>query len=53
MSQKTKCSCKDCVCMVDSSKAIQKNGQFYCCEECSNHHSHSTGCNHQGCNCHG
>lgn len=48
-----KCACKDCVCTVSADKAVTKNGEMYCCEECASGHAHHEGCEHNGCNCHG
>ena len=49
----TKCACKDCVCTVSADKAVTKNGQMFCCEECAAGHAHHEGCEHDGCNRHG
>ena len=48
-----KCACKDCVCAVSAEKAVVKDDQRYCCEECAAGHAHHEGCNHNGCRCHG
>lgn len=47
-----KCACESCLCIVDISKAVEKEGQYYCGEACANGHSEgSEGCGHPGCNC--
>lgn len=49
-----KCACEPCLCTVDPSKAIQKDGQYYCSEACATGHAEGTqGCGHTGCTCHG
>ena len=52
-SETQKCACKDCVCKVSADKAVTKDGQMFCCEECAAGHAHHTGCEHDGCDCHG
>ncbi|MBE9118108.1 metallothionein [Lusitaniella coriacea LEGE 07157] len=48
-----KCACESCLCVVDTSDAVQKEGKYYCCEACANGHSEGgSGCGHEGCNCH-
>lgn len=48
-----KCACSDCLCIVDVSKAIQAEEQYYCSEGCANGHTDKTkGCGHTGCKCH-
>ena len=48
-----KCACDSCLCIVDISKAIEKDGQYYCSEGCAMGHAEGTsGCGHSGCNCH-
>ena len=49
-----KCACEPCLCVVDISQAVQKDGQYFCSEGCaSGHAENTTGCGHTGCNCHG
>ncbi|MGK7909999.1 MAG: metallothionein [Synechococcus sp.] len=49
-----KCACEPCLCIVDVSSAVQKDGQYYCSDACASHHADkSTGCAHSGCHCHG
>jgi metallothionein len=48
-----KCACSDCICVIDTSKAVEKDQRLYCSEECSNHHQGGVGCHHAGCECHG
>jgi len=48
-----KCACESCLCIVDVSKAIQSEEQYYCSEGCaSGHTDNTTGCGHTGCACH-
>ncbi|MGI8936451.1 MAG: metallothionein [Phormidesmis sp.] len=48
-----KCACESCLCIVDVSKAVQAEEQYYCSEGCANGHADNTkGCGHTGCNCH-
>ena len=48
-----KCACESCLCTVDPSQAIARNGQYYCSEACANGHTGgSKGCGHPGCTCH-
>ena len=53
MADKMKCACTDCMCMVAPDKAVIKEGQAFCCEECAAGHVHHAGCEHSGCECHG
>jgi hypothetical protein len=48
-----KCACPDCVCVVNVSGGIERNGHIYCSEACADHHANGTGCGHAGCGCHG
>ncbi|MDJ0510654.1 MAG: metallothionein [Crocosphaera sp.] len=48
-----KCACSSCVCIVNISDAIQKEGKYYCSDACANGHSEGSGCSHHGCECHG
>ncbi len=49
-----KCACGPCLCIVNISDAVQKDGKYYCGEACANGHlADSSGCAHAGCNCHG
>jgi metallothionein len=47
-----KCACDSCLCVVDLSSALQKDGKPYCSEACANGHAGGTGCGHAGCGCH-
>ncbi|MGB3517813.1 MAG: metallothionein [Elainellaceae cyanobacterium] len=47
-----KCACESCLCVVDLSSAIQKDGKPYCSEACANGHPSGSGCGHTGCECH-
>lgn len=47
-----KCACPSCLCVVDISKAIAKDGHYYCSEACANGHIEGEGCGHHGCTCH-
>ncbi len=47
-----KCACESCLCIVDTSKAIQKDDQYYCSDACANGHPSGNGCGHAGCTCH-
>ena len=53
MANDTECACKDCVCKVDASTAVTKDGKAFCCDACANGHADHKGCEHNGCNCHG
>ena len=46
-----KCACASCVCIVNISDAIQKDGKYYCSDACANGHPHGAGCSHHGCEC--
>lgn len=48
-----KCACADCVCVVKTEGAVEKDGRIYCSSECADHHKDGSGCNHAGCTCHG
>lgn len=48
-----KCACQDCVCVVQLSKAVSRDGKAYCCDECADGHKDHTGCEHAGCACNG
>ena len=47
------CACADCVCVVKTEGAVEKEGRFYCSAECADHHKDGSGCHHAGCTCHG
>jgi len=47
-----KCACDSCLCIVDTSKAIKKEGHYYCSDACANGHTEGSGCGHTGCTCH-
>lgn len=47
-----KCACESCLCVVELSDAIQKDGKYYCGEACANGHQNGAGCGHTGCECH-
>ena len=47
-----KCACDSCLCIVDTSEAVEKDGHYYCSEACANGHVEGSGCGHQGCTCH-
>ncbi|MEM6681538.1 MAG: metallothionein [Pseudomonadota bacterium] len=46
-----KCACESCVCIVDISDAINKDGQNYCSGACAEGHPNGSGCDHAGCKC--
>ncbi len=46
-----KCACEPCLCVVDTSQALEKDGKFYCGEACANGHQNGAGCGHTGCGC--
>ncbi|TVP67852.1 MAG: metallothionein [Leptolyngbya sp. LCM1.Bin17] len=46
-----KCACEPCLCIVDTSQAIEKEGHYYCSEACANGHPDGAGCGHTGCGC--
>ncbi|MDE1466106.1 metallothionein [Spartinivicinus poritis] len=49
-----KCACKDCVCVFEVSKAVQKDNKYYCSDACADNHKNQSGCNHSCCdNCKG
>ena len=33
-----KCACESCLCVVDTSKAVEKEGHYYCSDACANGH---------------
>ena len=47
-----KCACPSCLCIVDLSDAIMKEGKYYCCDSCANQHADGSACSHSGCDCH-
>ncbi|BAW97367.1 prokaryotic metallothionein-related protein [[Synechococcus] sp. NIES-970] len=48
-----KCACESCLCIVELSNAIQKEGKGYCSQACADGHPNgSEGCGHTGCTCH-
>lgn len=47
-----KCACPDCLCIVNLTDALMKDGQAYCSEACANGHPEGAGCGHTGCRCH-
>ncbi|NJL48034.1 MAG: metallothionein [Leptolyngbyaceae cyanobacterium SM2_5_2] len=47
-----KCACESCLCVVDTSTAIQKDDHYYCSDACANGHPDGAGCGHTGCGCH-
>ncbi|MGB0563086.1 MAG: metallothionein [Spirulinaceae cyanobacterium] len=48
-----KCACESCLCIVDTSKAVQKHDQYYCSQTCADGHADGgAGCGHTGCTCH-
>jgi hypothetical protein len=47
-----KCACSSCVCVVNLSDAIQKEGKYYCSDACASGHPDGVGCSHHGCECH-
>jgi metallothionein len=51
--EKTKCACPDCVCMVSAATAVTRDGKAFCCDECADGHKDHAGCDHAGCHCHG
>ncbi|MEZ2240700.1 metallothionein [Microcoleus sp.] len=48
----TKCACPSCLCTVNLSAAIEKDGKQYCSTACADGHPNGTGCGHTGCDCH-
>lgn len=46
-----KCACESCLCVVNLSDAIMKDGQPYCSDACANGHQDGAGCGHSGCGC--
>lgn len=51
--EKRKCACRDCACMVDPAKAIEKDGQPYCSKSCADGHPNGASCGNPGCGCGG
>ncbi|HHP7231424.1 MAG TPA: metallothionein [Xenococcaceae cyanobacterium] len=47
-----KCACPSCLCIVNLSDGIQKEGKYYCCDACAKGHPEGSGCSHNGCSCH-
>ena len=50
---RVKCACSDCVCIVEVSRGIQRDGRIYCSDACADHHRSGAGCQHAGSACHG
>lgn len=48
-----KCACESCVCIVNVTDAVLKDGKYYCGDACANGHPDGVGCSHAGCECHG
>ena len=48
-----KCACADCVCVVEVTKGVARDGRIYCADACADHHADDAGCHHAGCTCHG
>lgn len=49
-----KCACADCVCVVPTGDAVDRNGRLYCSDACAaGHAGEGAGCGHGGCACHG
>ena len=46
-----KCACPSCECAVDEDSALQRNGQYFCCEACANEHPDGAECQQSGCGC--
>ncbi|NJL82179.1 MAG: metallothionein [Chloroflexaceae bacterium] len=46
-----KCACDACLCVVETTRAIAKEGKYYCSEACANGHPDGKGCGHEGCIC--
>jgi len=42
----------DCLCIVNLSDAVMKEGKDHCDEACANGHPEGAGCGHTGCGCH-
>lgn len=47
-----KCACSSCLCIVDLSSALEKNGQYFCSNGCAEGHKNGEGCSVDGCGCH-
>jgi hypothetical protein len=48
-----KCAFESCLCVVDTSQAVEKDGQYFCSDVCAHGHPDGTnGCGHNGCGCH-
>lgn len=47
-----KCACPSCLCIVDISNALQKNGQYFCSTACAEGHKNGEICCNNGCQCH-
>ena len=43
-----KCACPSCLCIVNISDAISKEGKYYCSDACAKGHSEGAGCSHAG-----
>lgn len=47
-----KCACDSCLCIVDTSQALEKDGHYFCSDACADGHPEgSSGCGHTGCGC--
>ncbi|MGF1458339.1 MAG: metallothionein [Leptolyngbyaceae cyanobacterium] len=47
----TQCACSSCQCTVDTTTAIEKDSQYYCCKACANGHENGSNCGNADCNC--
>lgn len=47
-----KCACEPCICVVNLSDAISKEGKYYCSTACAEGHKNGVGCGCSGCECH-
>jgi hypothetical protein len=47
-----KCACPSCLCIVNISDAVAKDGKYFCSDTCATGHAEGIGCSHHGCECH-
>ncbi len=47
-----KCACSSCVCTVNVSDGMQKEGKYYCSDACASENCNGSGCCDHGCDCH-
>ncbi|MEM9276000.1 MAG: metallothionein [Cyanobacteria bacterium P01_F01_bin.143] len=46
-----KCACPSCLCIINVSNIVPKDGKYYCCDTCANGQPDCPGCSNDGCGC--